>query len=500
MGKPTGFIELPRAHVHKRPVEERVKDWKEIYTDPPEKELREQGSRCMDCGVPFCNQGCPLGNIIPEWNDLVYRGRWREALDRLLATNNFPEWTGRLCPAPCENACVLAIDGLENAVTIKNVELAIIERAFQEGWIKPEPPKARTGKRVAVVGSGPAGLTVADQLNRVGHSVTVFERSDRIGGLLRYGIPEFKMEKRFLERRLEIMEAEGVVFRTGVNVGGDIPVEKLRSEFDAIMLAAGALWGRDVELPGRELKGIVQAMDYLTRANRLCEGDRLEVDDPDLNAEGKNVVILGGGDTGADCLGSAVRQGARSIVQWDYNPMPPKDRNPDNPWPEWARVLRSYGAHDEADEIYGAASDRPGVVGIREYQVFTKGFSGEGGHVRRIHGVKGRWVRDGHGKRHCEEQPGSAFTHDADLVLLAIGFRGTERTRLITDLGVALSDRGNVVTDADKMTSVQGVFAAGDMTRGASLIVWAIAEGRVAARGIDKYLMGRSDLPTPDYR
>ena len=500
MGKPTGFIELPRAYTHKRPVEERVRDWKEVYLPGPETELRDQGARCMDCGVPFCNKGCPLGNIIPEWNDMVYRGRWREAYDRLAATNNFPEWTGRLCPAPCENACVLAITELDNAVTIKNIELAIIERAFEEGWIKPQPPQARTGKKVAVVGSGPAGLTVADQLNRVGHSVTVFERSDRIGGLLRYGIPEFKMEKRFLDRRLAVMEAEGVVFRTNADIGEKMPVAELRAGFDAVMLAAGALWARDVDLPGRNLKGIHLAMDYLTRANQLCEGDRLPPDES-MDAKGKHVYILGGGDTGADCLGTAVRQGAKTIRQWDYNPVPPKDRKPENPWPEWARVLRSYAAHEEADKLYAPGDTaRTNEVGIREYGIFTKGFSGEGGRVTKIHGVRGKWVKGPNGTRVCQEEPGSEFVRDADLVLLSIGFRGTERNKLIADLGVQLDNRGNVVVDADKMTSVPGVFAAGDMTRGASLIVWAIAEGREAARGIDLYLMGRSDLATPDYR
>lgn len=504
MGKPTGFIELPRAHTHKRPIADRIRDWGEVYLLPDEKELREQGARCMDCGVPFCNKGCPLGNIIPEWNDLAYRGRWREAWDRLAATNNFPEWTGRLCPAPCENACVLAITNLDESVTIKSIEWAIIERAWQEGWVVPQPPATRTGKKVAVVGSGPAGLAAADQLNRVGHTVTVFERSDRIGGLLRYGIPEFKMEKKFLDRRLRLMEQEGVAFRTNTDVGRTITADQLRKDHDAVLLAAGALWARDVDLPGRNLAGLVQAMDYLTYANKQCEGDKLPPAEH-MSAAGKHVIILGGGDTGADCLGTAVRQGAKSIRQWDYNIAPPKSRNPDNPWPDWARVQRDYAAHDEADELYGAKlSPRVGrggdPEGIREYQVFTRGFVGKDGRVTAIQGTRGRWVRQAGGGRRFQGEPDSDFEVPADLVLLAIGFRGTERGGLLDQFGIALNERGNAKVDENKMTSVPGVFAAGDMTRGASLIVWAIAEGREAARGIDIRLMGRSDLPTPDIR
>jgi glutamate synthase (NADPH/NADH) small chain len=434
----------------------------------------------MDCGIPFCHQGCPLGNIIPDWNDLVYRHRWAEAIDRLHATNNFPEWTGRLCPAPCEGSCVLGIN--DDPVTIKAVEVAIVERAFDEGWVTPHPPATRTGKRVAVVGSGPAGLAAADQLNRAGHAVTVFERADRIGGLLRYGIPEFKLEKRFLDRRLAVMEKEGVVFRTGAHVGVNVPVDSLRRDFDALVLAGGACWARDLPVPGRELRGIHFAMEYLPLQNRRCEGDAVP-DAAFITAHGKHVVIIGGGDTGADCLGTVHRQGAASVHQLELLPRPPDSRAPDNPWPQWPNIFRVSSAHEEGGE--------------RVYAVSTHRFTGDAeGHVRQLHAVKVEPKRDG-GRLAFEPVPGSEFTLDADLVLLAMGFLGPERPGLLTDLGVKLTDRGTVWRDATWMTSVPGVFTCGDMQRGQSLIVWAIAEGRSAARGVDAYLMGASSLPAP---
>jgi glutamate synthase (NADPH/NADH) small chain len=480
VGKVTGFLEIQRKKAPARPVGERLRDWKEVYLPYPQPELEKQAARCMDCGIPFCHQGCPLGNIIPDWNDLVYRNRWAEAIERLHATNNFPEWTGRLCPAPCEGSCVLGIN--DDPVTIKAVEVAIVERAFDEGWITPHPPAARTGKRVAVVGSGPAGLAAADQLNHAGHAVTVFERADRIGGLLRYGIPEFKMEKRFLDRRLGVMEKEGVAFRTGAHVGVDVPVESLRREFDALVLAGGACWARDLPVPGRELRGIHFAMEYLPLQNRRCEGDAVP-DEAFITARGKRVVIIGGGDTGADCLGTVHRQGAVSVHQFEVLPRPPDRRAADNPWPQWPNILRVSSAHEEGGE--------------RVYAVSTQRFTGDAdGHVRQLHGVKVELKRDG-GRVAFEPVPGSEFTLDADLVLLAMGFLGPERPGMLTGLGVKLTERGTVWRDASWMTSVPGVFTCGDMQRGQSLIVWAIAEGRSAARGVDAYLMGASTLPAP---
>jgi glutamate synthase (NADPH/NADH) small chain len=434
----------------------------------------------MDCGVPFCHQGCPLGNIIPDWNDLVYRDRWRDAIDRLHATNNFPEWTGRLCPAPCEGSCVLGIN--DDPVTIKAVEVTIIEHAFESGWVGPEIAAKRTGKKVAVVGSGPAGLAAAQQLARAGHAVIVFERSDRIGGLLRYGIPEFKMEKKFLDRRLRLMEKEGVIFQTSADIGSAMPVEELRREFDAIVLACGAGLPRDLPVPGRELEGIHFAMEYLTLQNKRCEGDSVP-DERFITAKDKHVVIIGGGDTGADCLGTVHRQGAASVHQFELLPRPPDERAPDNPWPQWPNVFRVSAAHEEGGE--------------RVYAVSTQRFTGDaGGHVRRLHGVKVDMVREG-GRLDFRPVTGSEFTLPADLVLLAMGFLGPERTGLVEELGLKLSERGNVWRDPNWMTSVPGVFTCGDMQRGQSLIVWAIAEGRSAARGADLYLMGKTDLPAP---
>jgi len=485
MGKPTGFMELPRALPQRRPVVERVKDWHEVYLPFPDEGYRGQGARCMDCGIPFCNSGCPLGNIIPEWNDLVYKGRWAEAYERLFATNNFPEFTGRLCPAPCENACVLGIN--EDPVTIKQIEVGIIERAFESGTAKAMPPSVRTGKTVAVVGSGPAGLAVADQLNKAGHTVTVFERADRIGGLLRYGIPEFKMEKAILDRRLKLMQAEGVKFRVNADIGRNVPVSELKA-FDATVLCCGSTQGRDLTVPGRNLKGIHLAMEFLPLQNKRCEGDAIP-DGEFISAAGKKVVILGGGDTGADCLGTSHRHGAASVHQYEILPRPPEKRAAGNPWPQWANVYRSNSAAEEG--------------GVRDYSISTKEFLGENGRLTHIKAVRVEWISD-NGRFTPKEVPGSEFVQPADLVLLALGFVGPEKGGLIDGLGVKLDVKPNgtwtVWADAEKRTSVPGVFVAGDMTRGQSLIVWAIAEGRIAARSVDTFLMGRSDLPTPDIR
>jgi len=467
MGKVIGFIQIKRGKQPTRPVAERVRDWQEVYLPHEAADLRDQGARCMDCSVPFCHQGCPLGNLIPDWNDLVYRDRWRSAIDRLTETNNFPEFTGRLCPAPCEGSCVLAINN--DPVTIKSIELSIIERAFEEGWIAARPPLQRTGKRVAIVGSGPAGLAAADQLNRAGHEVTVFERDDRIGGLLRYGIPEFKMEKRFLDRRLGILTAEGVQFRAGAHIGHNVPASDLQRDFDAILLAGGAMKPRDLQVPGRELSGIHFAMEYLTQQNRRCEGDAVP-DAAIITAKDKRVVIIGGGDTGADCLGTVHRQGARSVHQLELLARPPADRAPDNPWPQWPVIFRTSPAHDEGGE--------------RLYSVSTRRFSGDAhGRVAALHLAR--------------VDTGEEFEIPADLVLLAMGFVGSEPGGMLSSLGVKMTGRGNVWRDPNWMTSVPGVFTAGDMQRGQSLIVWAIAEGRSAARGIDEYLMGSSTLPAP---
>jgi glutamate synthase (NADPH/NADH) small chain len=480
VGKATGFIEIKYKKTPTRPVAERVRDWNEVYLPYPENELRRQGARCMDCGIPFCHQGCPLGNLIPDWNDLVYRDNWRDAIERLHATNNFPEFTGRLCPAPCEGSCVLGIN--DDPVTIKAVEVAIIDRAFDEGWVSAQPPEERTGKKVAVVGSGPAGLAVAQQLNRAGHRVTVFERDNRIGGLLRYGIPEFKMEKRFLDRRLALMHEEGIEFKPGSNVGVNLDVSELRERFDAIVLAGGACQPRDLDIPGRELDGVHFAMHYLTLQNRRNEGDVVP-DDEFVSAAGRRVVIIGGGDTGADCLGTAHRQGARSIHQLELLPKPPAERADDNPWPQWPNIFRVSPAHEEGCE--------------RLYAVSTQRFvSDETGRVKALEGVEVQMGRQ-NGRMEFKPVPGSEFTLPTDLVLLAMGFTGPERSDMLSELGVRLTERGNVWRDERWMTSVPGVFTCGDMQRGQSLIVWAIAEGRSAARGVDAYLMGESTLPAP---
>lgn len=479
MADPTGFMKFTHRELPKRrPVPLRLRDWHEVYEEFDNETLREQATRCMDCGIPFCHHGCPLGNLIPEWNDLVRRDRWRDAIERLHATNNFPDFTGRLCPAPCEPACVLGIN--QDPVTIKQIELEIIDKAFDEGWVRPLPPDTLTGKKVAVVGSGPAGLAAAQQLTRAGHSVTVFERADRIGGLLRYGIPEFKMEKRFLNRRLDQMCAEGTEFRAGVNVGVDIGAEQLRSDFDAVVLAGGATAWRDLPVPGRELDGIHQAMEFLPLANRVQEGDDIVGADgqPPITAKGKHVVIIGGGDTGADCLGTVHRQGAVSVHQFEIMPRPPDTRAPSTPWPTYPLMYRVAGAHEEGGE--------------RVFSVNTERFVGEDG---RVTALKAHEVTMRDGK--LAKVEGSDFQLKADLVLLAMGFVGPERPGLLTDLGVKLTERGNVARGADFDTSVPGVYVAGDMGRGQSLIVWAIAEGRAAAAAVDRYLMGTTALPAP---
>jgi glutamate synthase (NADPH) small chain len=472
MGKDTGFLEIERELPHKRKTNERVNDWFEIYEPFPEEKQREQGARCMDCGVPFCHTGCPVNNLIPDWNDLVYHNRWEAAIRRLHSTNNFPEFTGRICPAPCEASCVLGIN--QPAVSIKLIERSIVEHAWEEGWIRPEPPGQATGKRVAVVGSGPAGLAAAQQLRRAGHAVTVFEKADRIGGLLRYGIPNFKLEKQVLDRRIEQMRGEGVVFETNAHVGVNVPVESLREEFDAILLCGGAEQPRDLKIPGRELKGVHYAMEFLPQQNKRCEGDADEkfLTDPSqaILATGKRVVIIGGGDTGADCLGTCHRQQPKSIHQFEIMPKPPAERAASTPWPLWPLQLRTEGAHEEG--------------GIRDWSINSLKFTGdEHGNVKQLHAL-----RVGPPPK-FEAIPGSEFTMDADLVLLAMGFLGPVRHGMLEQLGVELDNRGNVATTS-YMTSVEGVFAAGDMRRGQSLVVWAIAEGRKAAAAVDAYLSG----------
>jgi len=480
MGKVTGFIEIQRKKPPARPIEERVRDWREVYLPYPQAVLEGQAARCMDCGIPFCHQGCPLGNLIPDWNDLVYRDRWRTAIERLHATNNFPEFTGRLCPAPCEGACVLGINN--DPVTIKSIEVAIIERAFDEGWVTARLPATRTGKHVAVVGSGPAGLAAADQLNHAGHSVTVLERADRIGGLLRYGIPEFKMEKRFLDRRLAILEEEGIAFRTGCHVGVNMPVGEVRHAFDAVVLAGGATAPRDLRVPGRELAGIHFAMEFLSLQNRRNEGDEIP-EEQFITAKDKHVIIIGGGDTGADCLGTVHRQGARSVHQLELLSRPSDTREDSNPWPLWPNIFRVSSAHEEGGE--------------RLFAVSTERFTGDQqGRVRALHALEVEPIRE-NGRLEFRPIPGTQFELQADLVLLAMGFLGPERGGMLDELGLRLTDRGNVWRDENWMTSVPGVFAAGDMQRGQSLIVWAIAEGRSCARGVDAFLMGASQLPAP---
>jgi glutamate synthase (NADPH) small chain len=478
MADPKGFLstrerELPA----RRPVPLRLQDWREVYEPGDDAVLRRQAGRCMDCGIPFCHNGCPLGNLIPEWNDLTWRGDWRQAIERLHATNNFPEFTGRLCPAPCETACVLGIN--QPAVTIKQVEVSIIDHAFEAGWVLPQPPDRLTGKTVAVVGSGPAGLAAAQQLTRAGHTVAVYERADRIGGLLRYGIPEFKMEKRHLDRRLAQMEAEGTRFRPGVAVGDAITGRQLRDRYDAVVLAVGATAGRDLPVPGRELDGVLQAMEYLPPANRVAVGDLFDRQPGQVVATGKDVVIIGGGDTGADCLGTALRQGARSVTQLEIMPHPPAERPPGQPWPTYPMTYRVSSAHEEGGE--------------RVYAVSTQAFLGDD--EGRLRGLRLVDVELSDGRFTPVE--GSEREIPAQLVLLAMGFTGPERGPLLEQLGVELDERGTIRRDGDYASTVPGVFVAGDAGRGQSLIVWAIAEGRSCAAAVDRWLTGSTVLPAP---
>ena len=493
MGKPTGFLEFPRELPLARPPAERVRDWNEFHEHAPDKLLRNQGARCMDCGVPFCHTGellagmatgCPINNLIPEWNDLVYRGLWREALERLHKTNNFPEFTGRVCPAPCEGSCVLGISS--PPVAIKTIECAIVDRGFEMGWIEPTPPTRRTDKKVAVVGSGPAGLAAAAQLNKAGHNVTVFERADRVGGLLMYGIPNMKLDKRVVQRRVDLLAAEGVKFVVSCEIGKDYPAAKLRADFDAVVLCGGATKARDLPIPGRELAGIHQAMEFLTTNTKNLLGSQ-HSDNLVLSAKDKDVVVIGGGDTGTDCVGTSLRHGCRSLVQLEILPMPPADRAADNPWPQWPKIYRLDYGQEEAKALFGRDP--------RAYAVTTTHFVGDGqGHVKELHTHEIEWVKDGN-RMAMKPIPGTERIVPAQIVLLAMGFLGPE-SPVLDQLGVEKDERSNAKAVHGKFaTNVAGVFAAGDMRRGQSLVVWAINEGRGAARECDRYLMGGTDLP-----
>lgn len=484
MGKPTGFKEFTRETPKKRPVELRILDWNEIYLDFPEDKLRKQGARCMDCGVPFCNNGCPLGNLIPDWNDLVYRGRWQEAIEALLKTNNFPEFTGRICPAPCEEACVLSIN--DKPVTIKLIEQNIIDKAFKEGWIKPMIPAQRTGKKVAVIGSGPAGLAAAEQLNKAGHRVTVYERADRPGGLLLYGIPDFKMDKTTVHRRVKLMQESEIEFVCNADIGAKISVSELQKKFDAIVIATGATRARDVYVSGRELEGIHLAMNYLPQPTQKNLGDEIFAEQH-IDAKGKHVVIIGAGDTAADCLGSAHRQGAASITQLNIYPKPPEHRTSDMPWPHWPNVYRSSPAHEEYETSSGKE--------VREWAVVTKGFKGENGKVKSILLARQEVAETKNGKQIMREIPGTDFELPCDLCLIAIGFSGPEPEGLVSQLKLELDSRGNIPVDQNYQTTVPGVFSAGDCRKGQSLVVWAISEGRSCAASVDEYLMRKTNLP-----
>jgi len=494
MGKTTGFMEYRRALPVVRPAAARVYDWREFHEHVPETNLREQGARCMDCGVPFYHTsklmngmaaGCPINNLIPEWNDLVYRARWREALERLQQTNNFPEFTGRVCPAPCEGSCVLGIN--DSPVTIKSIEQAIIDKGFEAGWVVATPPATRTGRRVAIIGSGPAGLACAAQLNRAGHSVTVFERADRIGGLLMYGIPNMKLEKTLVQRRVNLMKEEGIRFLTGTHVGRDYTTERLLEEFEAVVLCGGSTRPRDLSIDGRHLEGIHYAMEFLQANTRSLLNSNHE-DGSYCSAKDRDVIVIGGGDTGTDCVGTALRHGCRSLVQFEIMPQPPEERAPDNPWPQWPKVHRMDYGQEEAAAVFGHDP--------RAYSIVSKRFTGdEEGHLRGVQTVQIEWVNGDNGRPLPREIPGTEREWPAQMVLLAMGFLGPETGGLLSQLGVLIDERGNVAVDEEKMTSVPRVFAAGDMSRGQSLVVWAIADGRRAAKGVDKFLMGETTLP-----
>ncbi len=482
MGKPNGFIEIKRQDPASLPVKERIRFYKEFAIPLDDSAMGRQGARCMDCGIPFCQTGCPVNNIIPDWNDLVYRGRWREALDVLHSTNNFPEFTGRICPAPCEAACTLNIN--DDAVTIKNIEHSIIDKGWDEGWVRPQPATRKTGKKVAVVGSGPAGLACAQQLARAGHAVALLEKNDRIGGLLRYGIPDFKMEKSHIDRRIQQMRAEGVEFRLNQHVGKDLPVKKLMDEYDAVVLTGGAEQPRDLPVTGRELNGVHFALEFLIQQNKRVAGDTIPAKEA-LMATGKHVVVIGGGDTGSDCIGTSIRHGALSVTQLEINAKPPEQENRPLTWPNWPNKLRTSSSQEEI-----------GAQGGREWAVATKGFSGKDGRVTTLHAVRVEWKQDMAGAWKTQEIPGSEFDLKADLVLLAMGYTHPVHSGMLKDLGVNLNGRGNVQANEQRyQTSVSKVFTAGDMRRGQSLVVWAIREGRQAARAVDEFLMGTSSLP-----
>jgi glutamate synthase (NADPH/NADH) small chain len=482
MGKPTGFMEYARQDRGYKPVEERIQHYKEFVIPLSDEELATQGARCMDCGIPFCHQGCPVNNIIPDWNDLVWKGEWQRAIEVLHSTNNFPEFTGRICPAPCQESCTLNLH--DEPVTIKSIECAIIDKAWEKGWVRPEPPEHKTGKRVAVVGSGPAGMACAQQLARAGHDVTLYERADRIGGLLRYGIPDFKMEKDIIDRRVRQMEAEGVVFKTNTQVGVDVSAKALLQDYDAIALTAGSERPRDLPVPGRELEGVYFAMEFLPQQNKRVAGDTIP-EDESIYATGKNVIVIGGGDTGSDCIGTSNRHGALSITQLEILPQPPEKEDKGLTWPEWPNKLRTSSSHEEGCE--------------RMWSVTTKEFVGEDGKVKAIRCAKVEWTKDEKGAWQMQEIPGSEFELPADLVLLAMGFVHPVHEGMLDELGVEYDGRGNVkgATDGPRayQTSLDKVFAAGDMRRGQSLVVWAIREGRQCARAVDEFLMGSSELP-----
>lgn len=482
MGKLNGFIEIKRAVRTERPIKIRIKDSLEVYKDMPEEDLKNQGARCMDCGIPFCSYGCPLGNLMPDWNDMVFKGEWAKAYKRLTLTNNFPEFTGKICPAPCEGSCTLGVN--RDPVSIREIELKIIEKAFSEGYVKSDLPKVNTGKKIAIVGSGPSGLAAAAELISVGHNVTVFERSDEIGGLLRYGIPDFKLEKRFVERRVDILREEGVVFKTSVNIGaddesnGEYDIDKLKSDFDIILLTGGSTIPRDMNVPGRELNGIYFAMDFLKQQNRRIAGK--EIKEEDISAKGKVVLVMGGGDTGSDCIGTAIRQGAKKVYQFEIMPKAPDERDETMPWPYYPRTYKITSSHEEGC--------------VRDFCINTKAITGQDGKVDTLHAVRVEWIKHENGRMDMKEIAGSQFDLSIDMVILAMGFVHPDHEGMLKKLNIDLDKRGNVLTDEKYMTSIEGIFAAGDMRKGQSLVVWAINDGRSAAQSIDRYLMGETSL------